>query len=88
MFVRTQHGPYEAIEIVTGNPFLHIHTQAPFRSQGDQAMLAAVTDVEADAGWSPTHDGERFSMLRGAEPELSVPAIQFTAEKGAESRAT
>ena len=52
-FVRPHHAADESIEITRRAAFLHVHTQPPLGGKSNQAMQAAVTDIEADGGRLP-----------------------------------
>ena len=52
-FGRPHHAADESIEITRRAAFLHVHTQPPLGGKGNQAMDAAVTDIEADGGRLP-----------------------------------
>ena len=51
--VRPHHAVDESIEITPRAAFLHVHTQPPLGGYGNQAIHAAVTDIEADGGRLP-----------------------------------
>ena len=75
----------EQVHVAVGDPFLDIATEPSFRRKRDQAMLAAVTDVEADGSRHSIHQCHRLAMLSGLERKLLVLTAEQVTENGAKS---
>ena len=86
-FARPHHAADESIEITRPTSFLHVHTQPSVGGKGNQAMGAAVTDVEADGDRFPLDYRKRLSEMGCAKGKLLVPATEPAAENGPERRA-
>ena len=75
----------EQVHVAVGDPFLDIATEPSFRRKRDQAMLTAVTDVEADGSRHSIHQCDRLAMLSGLERKLLVFTAEPVTENGAKS---
>lgn len=87
-FTRPHHAVDESIEIALGTSFLQVHTEPSLAGKGNQAMCAAVTDIEADGDRFPLDHRIRLSEMGCAKGKLLVPATEPATENGPERGAT
>ena len=66
----------DTLEIAVGCALFHVDTEPVTVRDRNEAMFAAVTDIEADIRTPPIYPGERLAVLATTEGERPIGAAQ------------
>ena len=75
-FRRSVNQAADALEITVGYALLHVDAESIVRRECDQAVSAAMADIETGVCAPSVHHGERLAMLEIAEGKRPIRAAQ------------